>query len=117
MLLKIIIVAKLIVSLNRVRSLSHVLWDLEDVLNARGLTERHEAELQSIVEGCRDVLRDLNKVVDKYYSLETSPKSLDGKFRRLWKKLKWEPEDIAELRSRITSNISLLNLFNGSLIK
>jgi len=35
----------------------------------------------------------------------------------VWKKLKWEPEDIRELRGRITSNIALLNAFNGQLTR
>jgi hypothetical protein len=37
------------------------------------------------------------------------------KLKRVWKRLKWEPEDIRELRSRITSNVNLLNTFNGRL--
>jgi Cdc6-like AAA superfamily ATPase len=37
--------------------------------------------------------------------------------KRVWKRLKWEPEDITELRSRISSNIDLLNAFNGRLTR
>lgn len=33
--------------------------------------------------------------------------------KRTWKRLKWEPEDIRNLRDRISSNIALLNAFNG----
>lgn len=33
--------------------------------------------------------------------------------RRAWKRLKWEPEDVRELRNRISSNVILLNAFNG----
>jgi len=35
----------------------------------------------------------------------------------VWKRLKWEPEDIKELRSRIGTNIGLLNAFNGRLTR
>lgn len=35
--------------------------------------------------------------------------------KRAWKRLKWEPEEIKELRNRISSNITLLNAFNGQL--
>ena len=37
--------------------------------------------------------------------------------KKVWKRLKWEPEDIRELRSRINSNITLLNAFNGRLTR
>jgi Cdc6-like AAA superfamily ATPase len=35
----------------------------------------------------------------------------------VWKRLNWKPEDIDELRSRITTNIGLLNAFNGRLTR
>ena len=75
---------------DRVRSLSDILCDLENVLNKRSLTARQKQDLHSIVEGCRDVLIDLNKVMDKYHCLIVSPKSLGDKSQRLWKKLRWE---------------------------
>jgi len=37
--------------------------------------------------------------------------------KRIWRRLKWEPEDIRELRSRISSNITLLNAFNNQLTR
>ena len=35
----------------------------------------------------------------------------------MWKRVKWEPDDIREFRSRITANITLLNAFNGRVTK
>jgi hypothetical protein len=35
----------------------------------------------------------------------------------VWKRVKWEPDDIREFRSRITANITLLNAFNGRVTK
>jgi ankyrin repeat protein len=35
----------------------------------------------------------------------------------MWKRLKWEPEDIKQLRNRIGTNISLLNAFAGRLTR
>lgn len=37
--------------------------------------------------------------------------------KRVWKRLKWEPEDIKELRSRIIAHITLLNAFNSRLTR
>jgi hypothetical protein len=35
----------------------------------------------------------------------------------VWKRLKWEPEDIKQLRSRISTNIGLLNAFTSRLTR
>jgi hypothetical protein len=45
--------------------------------------------------------------------LESKPKSIDKRVKRAWKRLTWEPEDIRDLRGRISSNIALLNAFSG----
>jgi hypothetical protein len=37
--------------------------------------------------------------------------------KRVWKRLKWEPEDIKQLRSRISTNIGLLNAFTSQLTR
>lgn len=75
-----------------------------------------------IFVGCYNVLDKLNKILDKYQELGPNdrgcdPKTVGFKVRRGWKRLRWEPEDVKELRSRITSNISLLNAFNGRLTR
>jgi hypothetical protein len=61
------------------------------------------------------VLTALDRVLDEYYGLDTKPKSFGDKSRRGWKRLKFEPDDIRDLRSRISSNIELLNAFNTNL--
>jgi hypothetical protein len=60
--------------------------------------------------------------LEKYEELGSDPKDGDPKsfrlkVRRGWKRLRWEPEDIKELRVRIISNISLLDVFNGQLTR
>jgi hypothetical protein len=55
--------------------------------------------------------------LEKYQELDSDPNTFGRTSRRVWKRLKWEPEDIRELRSRITSNISWLNVFCGPLSK
>jgi hypothetical protein len=108
--------------ISRVRSLSIILEDVKVVLSKRDLTSEQRKDLVDIFVGCCDVLNTLDKLLDKYQELGSDPKvcdphNLSFKVRRGWKRLKWEPEDVKELRSRITSNISLLNVFNGQLHK
>jgi hypothetical protein len=102
---------------DRVKSLSNVLRDIDDLLPERELTSQQQIELHDIAEGCGNVLKTLNETLEKYQELDSSPKTFGRKARKAWKKLKWEPEDIKELRSRIVANITLLNAFQGKLAR
>lgn len=101
----------------RVRSLAIVLLDVEVVLCDQELIDEQKVQLKEIAAGCRNVLDELEKTLDKYGELQPGPASLGSRMRRVWKRLKWEPEDIKELRDRITSNITLLNSFQGMLAR
>jgi hypothetical protein len=107
---------------SRVRSLSIIVEDVKVVLPQRNLTSEQRKELVGIFVGCYNVLNTLKETLDKYQELDSDltcsdPKSFGFKLRRGWKRLRFEPEDVKELRSRITSNISLLNAFNGQLTR
>lgn len=98
--------------------LSDVLQDIERVLSQQVLTDWQKKALASVLEECRNVLIALGKVVDENYYLNLSNvHGFRDKSRRVWKRLTWEPDDIQDLRSRVTLNISLLNAFNGSLMR
>jgi hypothetical protein len=73
--------------------------------------------LHNVADGCRNVLEQLEKTLDKYRELGSSPEGVGRRVKKVWKRLKWEPEDIRELRSRISSNITLLNAFNNRLTR
>jgi hypothetical protein len=107
---------------SRVRSLSIILDDVKVVLPQRDLTSKQRKELVDIFVGCYDVLNTLKETLNKYEELDSDskgydPKSVSFKVRRGWKRLRWEPDDAKELRSRIASSKSLLNAFNGQLTK
>jgi NACHT domain len=104
-------------SLNRVRSLSIVLQDVEVVLFERQLTSQQEMELHVIAKSCREVLNSVEQTLGKYRDLASASEEVGQRARRAWKRFKWEPEEIRELRSRTTSNITLLNAFNGHLTR
>ena len=104
----------------RIKGLSNVLRDLEDledVLLAREPNTEQQSRLKDAKNSCTEVLLDLNKVAEKYSELDEALKKFDDKIRRSWKRLKWEPEDVKQLRSRLTSNIALLNAVNNNLLK
>src|ERR1700712_1441105 len=103
--------------MDRVRSLSIVLQDVEIVLSDRKLDNKQEAELKEIANCCKNVLNELEFTLDEYDELKSSHGSVGKRMKRVWKRLEWEPEDIKQLRSRIGTNIGLLNAFNSRLIR
>jgi hypothetical protein len=104
-----------IIRFNRVRSLSIILQDVEVLVPQRDLTSQQKTELEEIVQRCGNVLEELGEILDKYQELDSRSKSLGGKSRRVWKRLTWDQEEIDGARSRITSNVMLLDTFLGRL--
>ena len=76
----------------------------EELLFIHPLPPTRAERLQIIKEGCEKVLVDLQNLVEKY-------ESLGAQSKRTWDRMRWGNEDIAEIRARLTSNISLLAAF------
>ena len=107
---------KLLIS-HRVNSLSNVLQNVKTVLSQEGLTDQQQMALQPILEGCEAVLSELSnkKVIDDSRSSANSSRNgLLAKLLRTYKRVKWDPDDIKDLRSRIALHVGCLNTFNGS---
>lgn len=98
---------------NRVRSLSIVLHDANIDLSDSELNNEQKEDLGKILDSCRNVLADLERILDKYSELESGSWNSGKKLNKVWKSFKWNPQDVREQRDRITSNIILLNGFIG----
>ncbi|KAI1135672.1 hypothetical protein F5Y05DRAFT_167876 [Hypoxylon sp. FL0543] len=94
-----------------VRSLSIVLQDVDVALSENDLSSSQRENLENIASGCKSVLDDLQTALYKYCELGTKTKDLSKTAKRTWKRLTWEPNDIRDLRYRITSNTALLSSF------
>ena len=79
----------------------------EETLFTRPLPPSRAQRLEAIKDGCDRVLVDLQSLVEKYERLGTQSK-------RTWDRMKWGNEDIAEIRSRLTSNVTMLTAFIGT---
>ncbi|KAF9771002.1 hypothetical protein IL306_011376 [Fusarium sp. DS 682] len=91
-----------------VRSLSIVIQDA--YANVDQMSEEHAANFSQILTTCQTLLNKLQSLMSKW-SVISDPRK--GKtVQRLWKRLRWEPEEISDLRAQITSKIMLLNAFN-----
>ena len=99
------------------KSLSNVLRDIDDVQSQRDLTSQQKQSLDEIVQGCCDVLEQLNKTLDKYQDLDTSTKGIGGKSRKVWKRLRWDQKDIEQFRNRISLNITSFGAFLGQITR
>jgi hypothetical protein len=100
-----------------VRSLSIILQDVEVVLSEPDLTSLQKTELREIADGCLNVLQKLEQTLGKYGELKSDSRRIGKRVKRVWKRLNWEPEDVKELRSRIVTNVTLLNIFEGKIAR
>ena len=94
-----------------------MLRDIDDILPQKELTSQQESELDDIAKRCHSVLEELEKKLDKYQELDSSAESIGGKTRRVWKRLKWDPQDVDGFRSQITLNIVLFNALLGRITR
>ncbi|KAL2676552.1 hypothetical protein Neosp_010313 [[Neocosmospora] mangrovei] len=93
--------------------LSMVLQDVDVKVDETDLTPQQEANLEQAMSTCEAVLHDLQTVCDNFSDLDTSQGHSRKSIRRVWKKLKWEPDEARELRQRISSsNVMLTTLLN-----
>lgn len=76
----------------------------EESLFVHPLPPTRAERLKHVKGGCEKVLIDLQTLVKRYESLGTQSK-------RTWDRMRWGNEDVAEIRARLTSNISLLTAF------
>ncbi|KAK5218704.1 hypothetical protein LTR72_008643 [Exophiala xenobiotica] len=64
--------------------------------------------LQSAVENCVSVLKDLNALLNSHTELTSEPGPARKIHQRVWKRLKWNFDEVNKLRSRLSSSIQLL---------
>lgn len=82
--------------------------DLKDVVRSGGLDAATEAALRIKCQSCREVLWDLNALVEKYNSLPIQT-------RRTWDRLNWDQQGEIDIRTRLTSTVVMLSAFYESL--
>lgn len=93
------------------QSLHAVLRETEDYMQEHdNLDISRLNRLQMLCDGCRPILEELERLVNKYDSLGTQA-------QRKWDVMRFGMEDITALRSRLVSSTTMLNAFNVALIK
>ena len=69
------------------------------------------------MKGCRDVLNDTERYIQKNECLGSESSGLGSKAQKAWKKLKWDSNTVNELRDRMVSSTTYLNAFNTNLAR
>ena len=69
------------------------------------LSNKKQQGGKEVLEGCLNVLKDLDALIEKYNALASADRS------QVFKRIKLGTEDIVTLRARLTSNTTLLNSF------
>ncbi|KXJ85091.1 hypothetical protein Micbo1qcDRAFT_198942 [Microdochium bolleyi] len=100
-----------------VRSLAIVLQDIEIFVSSDHVSDTQKQDLATILAGCDRTLRDTEKALDKYCDLGNQRQSIAQAARRAWKRLTFEPDDIRQLRSRISSHVTLLSSLVGGVTR
>ena len=90
---------------DEVKSLEIMIDDAKEHFGGTILSEKKRNAGKVVLKGCEGVLADLNSLVGKYKSLDSTDNCLD------WKRIKFFKEDITTLRQRLISNSGLLGNF------
>ncbi|KAF6219464.1 hypothetical protein HO133_003931 [Letharia lupina] len=95
--------------------LHRVLDDIANNLSGIQLTDKQADDLPVLIEGCRGVLHDTEKLIRKNESLGTESSGVSSRTQKALRKLKWDSATVNELRDRMISSTTFLNAFNTSL--
>lgn len=96
---------------SEVASLHVVIKETEEyVKETQGLSPTRDARLHILIDGCKDVMTQLEILLNNYERLGTQA-------QRSWDRMRWGLEELADVRSRIITNTTLLTAFNSSLAK
>ena len=93
-----------------VGALHNVVKETEELLSQQDLTPQQEGGLLACQQGCRDVLKDLDRLLVKYESLGTNS-------RRTFDRMGFGTQDMNEIRLRLISNVSMLDAFNNAYVE
>lgn len=107
---------------SRLRGLFIILEDVDAVLPHRALTDKQRDHLQHLLKTCWHVAQSLEARLSRYQDIDpassTVPNSgLASSVKRAWKRVRWEPKEISEVRGRITSTVLLLRQFHAQIFR
>ena len=95
---------------SEVGSLHNVIKETEEMLYQQDLTPEQKSKLAQSRQGCEEVLKDLDQLLNKYESMGTSA-------RRAFDRMGFGMEDMTGIRVRLISNVTILDAFNNMCVE
>ena len=90
---------------DEVKSLHIIIEEAAQHFKSTTLSDRKQQGGKEVLEGCENVLKDLDALIKKYNTLASANTS------QVFRRIKLGTEDIVTVRARLTSNTTLLNSF------
>ena len=90
---------------DEVKSLHIIIGEAAQHFESTTLSNKKQQRGKEVLEGCQNVLKDLDALIEKYNALASANTS------QVFRRIKLDTEDIVPLRARLTSNTVLLNSF------
>ena len=90
---------------DEVKSLHIIIEEAAWHFESTTLSKKKQQGGKEILEGCQNVLRDLDALIEEYNTLASAGRS------QVFRRIKLGTKDIVTLRARLTSNTTLLNSF------
>ena len=90
---------------DEVNSLHIIIEDAAQHFESTTLSNKKQKRGKKVLEGCQNVLKDLDALIEKYNALASANTS------QVFRRIKLGTEDIATLRARLISNTTLLDSF------
>ena len=94
-----------------------MLQDVDIYLSEYELSQQQVMQLCEISDGCSKVLNRLEQTLTEYVDLDSADGNLKKRAKKAWKRLQWEPDDIRDLRGRVTEHLTLLNAFLSGILR
>lgn len=91
---------------SEVGALYTIIKEIEELLSQQELDSQQKSKLEFSSRGCHSVLQDLDKLLSKYDSLGTNS-------HRTFDRTGFGLEDMNSIRTRLISNVTLLDAFHN----
>ena len=94
---------------DEVNSLHIIIEEAAQHFESTTLSNKKQQRGKKVLEGCQNLLKDLDALIEKYNAL--APSNTNANASQVFRRIKLGTEDIVTLRARLTSNTILLNSF------
>lgn len=93
--------------LDRIKNIANAIEDVPILFDY--ISRNDISKVQSCVDACKDILLDLQKILDKNHVLASNDGSLKDGLELAWKKFTWPKEKVNEFENRIHAQFDVLN--------